>query len=363
MTHTQVWSIVGGQAGSEGKGKAAGYLAYVEKPDVTACAFTANAGHTAYTVDGVKVVTHTLPIGAFFSGSKAVLGPGAAINVQRLIGELDVLHVLNPQCRVYIDPNALLISKQQVDWETERMVAISSTCQGVGKALADRVLRRGDAVLARDAFPSLDGAEVGDTVQILQDAYFAGDKIQIEGCQGIDIDVLYGIQYPYTTSRSITGAAVANDSGFPAGLVERTIAVFRTYPIRVGNVVKDGERIGWSGPIPMDSREYSWPEITELAGSPLPLEEKTTVTQKVRRIFSWSMERYAKSIWMHGATDVWVNFADYLDWNLHSLGGDLSEMLIKYPHVCDWFDDHVRREILFGVGTGPGLYSAFVRPL
>lgn len=180
--NVRAWSIIGGQAGSEGKGKAAAYIAAHEHPEISACAFTANAGHTAYTVDGTKIVVHTLPIGAFFGSQYAVIGPGSAISLQRLIDEVAVLRTINPGCTVVVDPNAVIITKEQVEWETERMKKISSTCQGVGKAQADRVLRLGDATLAHTVLHGYpDVCVLGSAVGFLMRAYQRGDRIQIEG--------------------------------------------------------------------------------------------------------------------------------------------------------------------------------------
>ena len=82
----------------------------------------------------------------------------------------------------------------------------------------------------------------------------------------------------------------------------------RTFPIRVGNITdEDGNVTGWSGPVYPDQKELSWeehfPEITP---------EKTTVTQRVRRIFTFSPTQYHESLLRLQPDYVHVGFCDYL---------------------------------------------------
>jgi adenylosuccinate synthase len=79
----------------------------------------------------------------------------------------------------------------------------------------------------------------------------------------------------------------------------------RTYPIRVGNIYKDDELIGYSGPFYPDSKELTWGEIKEPA-------EKTTVTNRVRRVASFSKLQYERALHYIKPTHVFLNFSNYL---------------------------------------------------
>jgi adenylosuccinate synthase len=136
----------------------------------------------------------------------------------------------------------------------------------------------------------------------------------IEGSQGFDLDINHGIEYPYCTSRGTTPQQVLADCGIHPNHVQHTIAVLRTYPIRVGNVVENGVQVGFSGNF--GGRELDWSEVTKRSGSPVPLEERTTVTQRVRRVFEMDFERLK---YMHSVckpTEYALTFADYIDYRL-----------------------------------------------
>lgn len=350
----QVWAVIGGQAGSEGKGKVAAQLAFERNPRYAVCAFSPNAGHTAYDREGVKHVFHQIPVGTLNPETIGVIGPGSLVDPKLLAKEVREFG-LGPD-RLKVDYRAWGISPADKDEEARTMNAISSTCQGVGVAMERRVSRhRGSADLSL----FLDGRKweeyFTDTTELLMGAYAAGETIQIEGSQGIDIDLIHGIQYPYCTSRSVLAGTVASDCGFPAGLVDRVVIVCRTYPIRVGNAFdKQGNQIGWSGPVPADSLELSWQDITQLSGSPEPLLERTTVTQKVRRIFTWSPSRFRRAVWLNGATDVYLNFVNYVDWRFNQATDGQAVPEEAWENLRRWAEHYELdlREIA-ALGTGP----------
>jgi len=83
--------------------------------------------------------------------------------------------------------------------------------------------------------------------------------------------------------------------------------VCRTYPIRVQNPPK-----GTSGPM---SREIKWNEVSRRSGIALAKfkkTEKTSTTNRDRRVseFDWALLRKAAAL--NGPTDVALKFADYL---------------------------------------------------
>jgi len=352
---SNIWAVVGGQAGSEGKGKVAAYLAQEFKPHLVACAFSANAGHTAYDEEGNRIVVHTIPVGALNENALVVIGPGAAIRMDRLKEDWEQFEDLED--RLLIDSRAMVITKEDVEREQATMEHISSTCQGVGQAYSRRLLRGKDVLLARD-YPDLE-PWIGDARETLTSMAETGARIQIEGCQGADLDLLYGIEYPYCTSRPTNIDALCSDVGLPGRFVESVFVVSRTYPIRVGNVVRDGKQVGWSGPIPEDSIEYTWDEITAMSGSPERIEERTTVTNKVRRIFSWSPSRHRYNWRLMGGTHLWINFADYLDYSLRGVDSRRESL---HPNQVRLLNNWIRGneidpQTVVAFGTGPKNYE------
>ena len=60
-----------------------------------------------------------------------------------------------------------------------------------------------------------------------------GQRVLLEGTQGTSLSLHHG-PYPHVTSRDTTVAGCLADAGIAPGRVRRIVAVFRTYPIRVG---------------------------------------------------------------------------------------------------------------------------------
>ncbi len=84
--------------------------------------------------------------------------------------------------------------------------------------------------------------------------------------------------------------------------------VCRAFPIRV-----ESPRDATSGP--MLSQELGWDEVSRRSGIPLSAiqeKERTSTTNKTRRVaeFSWSLLRRSASL--NAPTDIALSFADYL---------------------------------------------------
>ena len=115
---------------------------------------------------------------------------------------------------------------------------------------------------------------------------------------------------PYVTSRDTTVSGCLAETGIPPGKVRRVIMVCRTYPIRVESPVQ-----GTSGPM---SQEISLEAISERSGIALEgLEgtERTSTTDRERRIgeFDWVLLREASLL--NRPTDIALTFSDYLTIN------------------------------------------------
>src|SRR5271157_6590512 len=96
--------IVGGQYGSEGKGKVTALTAsLLDEPWVVRCGGP-NSGHTT-NINGEEHVLRQLPAAAGHPNALLLLSAGCAISEDILIDEIDRFNV--PSDRVVVDPRAV----------------------------------------------------------------------------------------------------------------------------------------------------------------------------------------------------------------------------------------------------------------
>lgn len=346
----KVTVVLGGQAGSEGKGKFAGYLAKEFKASVSN--FMPNAGHTWVGDDGRRVMVQQLPQAVVNKEALLFISAGSAIEPDLL---LDEITKYGAHGRVIIHPRAVVIEERHRQAEAKSLNRISSTLKGCGYALADKVRRDEHVKLARDLIGK---HPVGDYVveqSQFEDALW--DMIEkypvmIECPQGYDLDINHGLEYPYCTSRQTVTAQAIADAGLPPQLVGEVIAVIRPYPIRVGNAYDEqGNLIGTSGSY-LDSKEISWEEVARRSGTPIEeINELTTVTKKVRRVFEPNWERLRRMVRANGVTQIALNFANYIDYSVYGCNkkSDITDKLWEFIRT-------VERETgvpVTMIGTGP----------
>ena len=290
--------VVGGEYGSEGKGHIAAYLS--PEYDVLVRVGGPNAGHTVY--GNPPYTHHLLPSGTTKSEARLVIGPGAVLNVEKLLKEIADCGVTSD--RLFIDPQAAIISASDAKWEMAHLRgSISSTAQGGGRTAARRILYRGlshQVKLARDVKalrPFL-----RETGEVLDRAFERGERVMLEGTQGTGLSIYHG-EYPYVTSRDTTVSGCLAEAGIAPSRVRRIVMVCRTYPIRV------------AGPSGNMVAEISWAEVSRRSGISayqLRKAERTSTTKRRRRVaeFDWTLLRKAASL--NGPTDIALTFADYL---------------------------------------------------
>ena len=303
--------VIDGQWGSTGKGKAASEIAQkLVKPAIIHADFQPNAGHTIV-VDGKSIVTSALPSSAFVCPEAAVcLGPASCIDLDQLHKEVEMFEDLGVPIRerLLVHPNAGILEERHGDQEKEITKRISSTMKGTGVALSEKVLRT--ASLASDYAAKTFGLRklvVGDTSRVVHNCLVGGKDVLFETAQGFDLSLNHGMQYPYVTSRDVTPASVLGSAGLPASVPHRVWGVIRTYPIRVGNVEPYT-----SGPFYGDQVETTWEHVADRSGYP-SLIEKTTVTNRVRRVFTFSKQQLQKFVRVCAPDFLYLNFANYLD--------------------------------------------------
>lgn len=291
---------VGGQFGSEGKGHIISYVA--REYQVLVRVGGPNAGHKVYMDDGA-VTHHQLPSGTLRTDAQLLIAPGAVLNVESLLEEIARCKVSAE--RLCIDPRAMIITKDDIAGESGLKKKIGSTKQGVGFATARKITDRGGKIKLAAEYKELH-PYIRDVWEELEIAYSKGHKVLLEGTQGTGLSIHHGF-YPYVTSRDTTVAGCLSEAGISPSRVRKVVMVCRTYPIRVQSPSQ-----ATSGPM---SREITWKEVSDRSGIPLKQlqkTEKTSTTNRDRRVgeFDWALLRKAAAL--NGPTDVALTFADYL---------------------------------------------------
>jgi len=291
--------VVGGQFGSEGKGKISHYVAETGMARAVVRVGGPNSGHTVYSESGEKFIFQHLPTAAILPDVICVLAVGCYIEVPRLLSE--VARCGLEQSRLKVDPNAVVITEQ--DRVDEHLVGlragIGSTLTGTGAAVLNRISRTRPITFAKDV------AELrpylADTKELLARMLERGDRVVIEGTQGYGLSVLHTPYYPYATSRDTTAAGFLSEVGLSPMDVDDVVMVIRAFPIRVP---------GNSGPLP---RESTWEAITRASGAIKQIEELTSVTKSVRRVAMFDSEIVCQAVRANRPTRIALNHLDYFD--------------------------------------------------
>lgn len=315
--------VVGGQYGSEGKGKLVSYLACTARSHVSVvrCGGS-NAGHTAQGF-GRTYLLRQLPSGVVANHCRLYLAAGMLIDPQVLFREIAHWHI-SPR-RLRIDRNAAVITEEDIIREKQLGLRerLGSTLSGTGSATARKVLRDEKLRLASDV-PEL-SEFIGDVSRELNEALDRGDKVIVEGTQGFGLSLHHSDSFPFVTSRDTTAAAFLSEVGLSPRLVTDLFMVLRSYPIRVG---------GYSGPM---RDETTWDYVAAAAGHPKELVEYTTVTGILRRVgeFDWALADRAVQInrptalTLHG-----VDYIDYKDYGKRAWQ-DLGPRTKTFVHILE----------------------------
>lgn len=293
--------VVGGQYGSEGKGNICASLA--REYDVLMRIGGPNAGHL------VKEPLYKyvqLPSGTGSNeNAKIFIGAGSTIWLPQLLQEM-MDHKI-PASRLSIDPQAMIIDDEDKRVEAQNLTSIASTKQGVGSAIARKILNRGKnpifgppVTLAGDVKQL--NPYVRDVRAELDRCYANDNRILLEGTQGTSLSIHHGI-WPSVTSRETSAAGCIADAGIAPNRVRRVIMVVRTYPIRVGGTS------GWMG------REIDMETVSKrsrLDINEFDKVERGTISGTKRRIAEFDWAQLRRSAVLNGATHIAVTFADYL---------------------------------------------------
>jgi len=275
---------------------------------------------------------------------------GGLIDPVVLKSEIEALAI--PPERIGIDPHCFIIEEK--DRETERALRLrerlSSTLCGVGAAASRRVLRGDDVKLVRDLVrqhPWLECMVVEKGVSTeVNGALDDGKKVLIEGTQGFGLSLYHSEYYPRSTSRDTTASGFLSEVGISPRMVTDIVVVLRTFPIRVA-----GQQ---AGPL---KEEITWEQLRAESGYPHMIEERTSVTNKLRRVarFDWELGRTAITI--NRPTCIAINGLDYLDYR--------NRGVVDFDSLTDEAKIFVERLKSFYscrvsyLGTGPQLDQVF----
>lgn len=299
--------IFDGQFGSTGKGLAGAWVGEHNHIDWATTNASANAGHTSI-IDGQPVVLFHIPstfLTARLNGHpKIYINAGAIVDIDVLEREIEELGIRHAE--IVVNPNAAIILPQDKEAEQDRtssQTKIASTQKGVGASLA-RKIRRDGPNLGQFIEETYRKVPFQVSTVSLNKEMQEGAAVVVEVPQGFSLSINSSGFYPYTTSRDCTLQQGMSDAGVAPRLFYKSMAVLRTFPIRVGNIMEGDRQLGFSGSVYPDQRETSWAEL----GLP---EERTTVTKRVRRVFTWSDKQYEHML-RHSMPDIaFLNFANY----------------------------------------------------
>lgn len=337
--------LVDGQFGSTGKGLLAAYLAHQpsNEVDYAVTNASANAGHWTKYKDKEGFCCYHMPtFGVVQPDCKIYLNAGAIINPGLLFEELDTLNI--DFDRVIIHPNAAVITDDHISQEKMHesgATSVASTQKGVGAALAAKIGRK-DLNIAREVKELLPLIGIVDLNTSLQN----GARVSVEVPQGYSLSI-NGAFYPYTTSRQCTVMQGLSDAGIHASFLGEVVQSMRTYPIRVGSIFDGkGTPIGTSGPVYPDQYELSWEKL----GVPA---EMTTVTGRVRRVFTWSWAQFLDAVTENRPTILFLNFLNYMP--NEDLAHLLNQLGPKYRHI-------MRKDPIMLYGRGPNVEDVSTSP-
>jgi len=278
----QTLVVVGANWGDEGKGKVIDKL--LGCYDIAArFSGGANAGHTIFTPDGKKLVSHLIPCGLAHN-KLCVLGRGEFFNAELFLAEMeDAKKVLGAELPpIYIDHQAPLWTPYHRLFEAyienrRGQNKIGTTNKGIGpleglyklrlaplvgyifeKDLLLTSLKSLHNVLApcfsAPGFLDSLGEQVptpeavaeeliktsaslkdmmSDTSYFLSQSLESGKRILFEGAQATGLDAWWGI-YPFVSSGNSVAAGAALGTGLPMTDFNTTIMVAKTLPTRVG---------------------------------------------------------------------------------------------------------------------------------
>lgn len=271
-----ITAVVGANWGDEGKGKITDMMAK-EADIIVRYQGGANAGHTIVNDYG-KFALHTMPSGVFYEHTTNIIGNGVALNIPRLIKEVEELKAKGvPMPKLFVSDRAQIVMSYHIlfdQYEEERLgkKSFGSTKSGIAPFYSDKFSKIGfqvselfceqtlmekveqicntKNVLLKHLYHKiqLDPKKIYKELQeykemilpyvcdvslYLQNAIKEGKNILLEGQLGALKDPDHGI-YPMVTSSSTLAGYGAIGAGVPPYAIEKIVTVCKAYSSAVG---------------------------------------------------------------------------------------------------------------------------------
>ena len=295
--------VVGGQYGSEGKGKVAHWLARLQRPRYAVRVGGPNSGHTVVE-DGRRIVLRHLPTPILTDDVIGVVPAGAYLDPTILMREVEETGLTRD--RLLIHPSAVVLddSMRADERAAGLLEGIASTGTGVGGAVAQRAMRRPSITFA-GTIECLREFVRPDLDHVLAVALEDGERVMIEGTQGFGLSILHGGHYPYSTSRDTTAAGALSEAGLSPRHVDCVALVLRSFP----SACREIRAHSLSKPHGSQSRANS--------GANVNLTEFTTVTGRPRRVAEFDQEVVIRALRANSPSMIFLNHVDYFDYGIH----------------------------------------------
>ena len=292
--------VVGGQYGSEGKGKVALHIARTTCAAAVVRVGGPNSGHTGVDEEGRSWIFRQLPASCLAKDTAVILPAGSLIDVEILKREIEQVQL--DKARLFIDQRATVVTQAHRQAESDEGIieSIGSTGSGTGAALRERLSRHADHELAADN-QYLRRFVHPFTPELLRSFLTQGKRVVIEGTQGFGLSIWHGPAFPNATSRDTTAANFVAETGLAPHDVDDVVLTIRSFPIRVG---------GNSGPL---QNEIDWPTLAAEANLSSDHVELTSATRRTRRVARFHAEIVRQAITVNRPHKIVMNHFDYVD--------------------------------------------------
>lgn len=290
--------VVGGQYGSEGKGKLVARLSLDRDPSIVVRCGGPNAGHS-FDYLGRHYSLRQAPSGLINPNCQLRLAAGSVVHPEILLEEIK-RHGLEQ--RLKVDADAITVAPEDLASEANSGLRerVSSTLSGTGSATSRKVMRASSVLLASQVGSLRSYAS--DVTTEINDAIDRDELVIVEGTQGAGLSLHHSRLYPHTTSRDTSAAAFLSEAGISSRVPHEVVMVVRTFPIRVAGSA--------AGPLPA---EIDWGEIRARSGCPRSICEYTTVTKLPRRVAEFDDGVFRLGIRLNRPDCIALHGADYLN--------------------------------------------------
>lgn len=326
--------VVGGQFGSESKGRVAADLVNRAQAHSNGTVYSVrvagpNAGHVVVGDNGEHLAMRQLPVGFVNPDAVLVIAAGSEVDEEVLLSEIRTVEKAgySVRDRLLISPEATILEPHHIEQEKAANLngKIGSTAKGIGAARADRIWRNAKRVIDDADFGSevLTADNIREWLPEVRKARREGrtTHVVIEGTQGYGLGLHAG-HYPQCTSsdcRAIDFLAMAGTMPWEAAEFSVHVVV-RPNPIRVAG--NSGELKG----------ETTWEDLN------LP-PERTTVTKKIRRVGQFDLDLVHEAVQANGGPGhvlIHLAMADTID-----------------PSLCDLSPDDPAQKYIDQIMAGP----------